>query len=809
MIDFTTAFWQHKTVLIDSRKLLVPSQSIFFAIKGQLVDGHDFISSLYQQGVRCFVVSQKDLSKSYPDAEFIVVENPIEFLQNYASFHRLQFNIPVIAITGSNGKTILKEWLFLLLEQDFALIKSPKSYNSQIGVPLSVLEMNERHELAIFEAGISQVGEMEKLQKIIQPTIGIFTNIGKAHASGFDSQEQKIQEKLQLFKNCKTLIYKIEHSKIHQEILQWTEHPKLWSWGASPEATIPIYTQIKSQYTSVEIHWQGTLHQLEIPFTNAAAIENCLHGVATLLYLDIPIQEIAQRIQKLRDIPMRLELKEGINNCHIIDDSYNNDFEGLKIALDFLNQKHKNNPAYTKTLILSDIPDAQVKGYAEIAQLIAGHHIQKIIGIGQNLYQHQALFKNIPAHYFFKNTNDFVQVIDKEIFFNQESILLKGARVFEFERIAQQLKKRLHGTVLEINLSAVTHNLQVYKNLLKPTTKMMVMVKASAYGSGSYEIAQLLQYNHVDYLGVAYTDEAIALRKHGIQLPMMIMNVAAHEFELLYHYDLEPVMYSVAMLERFQQFLEQKNNSTTYPIHIELDTGMHRLGFLPSEVETLILKLQEAQKYIQIKGIFSHLAASDETQYENFTKKQIADFKRIADEIEQKLGIQSIRHILNSGGISRFPEQQLDMVRLGIGLYGIDPNKRLKLQNVLELKTAIAQIKILENTETVGYSRKGKINKTSRIAVLSIGYADGFLRAFGNGKVQVKIQGKYAPTIGNICMDMCFVDVSEIPTAQEGDEVIIFDSIESIEMLAENIQTIPYEILTNISDRVPRVFFEN
>lgn len=808
MIDFTTNFWQHKTALIDSRKLLSPKQSIFFAIKGQLTDGHEFIPALYQQGVRCFVVTKSEFQKSYPDASFVVVENPIETLQEYARFHRLQFDIPVIGITGSNGKTILKEWLFLLLEQDFALIKSPKSYNSQIGVPLSVLEMNERHELAIFEAGISQIDEMQKLQKIIQPTIGVFTNIGKAHANGFESQEQKIREKLKLFKDCKTLIYRIEHQKIHQEILQWKEHPSLWSWGASTEATIPIYTQTKTNFTLVEIHWQGTLYFLEIPFTNAAAIENCLHGVATLLYLNIPIQELSQRIEKLRDIPMRLELKEGVNGCHIIDDSYNNDFEGLKIALDFLNQKHKNNPAYTKTLILSDIPDAQVKSYAEIAQLIAGHHIQKIIGIGQNLYQNQTLFDKIPERYFFRKTSDFVQVIDESIFFNQESILLKGARAFEFERIAQQLKKRLHGTVLEINLSAITNNLQVYKNLLKPSTKMMVMVKASAYGSSSYEIAQLLQYNHIDYLGVAYVDEGIALRKHGIQLPIMIMNVAAYEFELLCHYELEPVIYSFKILEEFQEFLKLKTDKKNYPVHIEIDTGMHRLGFLTTEISKLIEQLKLNDNQIFIKGIFSHLAASDENEYEDFTKQQIAIFKQISEELEQALNVKSIQHILNSAGISRFPEQQLDMVRLGIGLYGIDPNKRLKLQNVLTLKTTIAQIKVLENTETVGYSRKGKIVTTSQIAVLSIGYADGFLRVFGNGRAAVKLRGQLAPTIGNICMDMCFIDISHIPEAQEGDEVVIFDSIESIEKLANSMNTISYEILTNISDRVPRVFFE-
>lgn len=807
-VDFTSYFWKNKTVLIDSRKILFPKESIFFAIKGNLTDGHLFTSSLYEQGVRCFVHSQPIDKKLYPEAQFIHVDNVIQVLQDYAQYHRQQFNIPVIAITGSNAKTILKEWLFLLLEQDFIIIKSPKSYNSQIGVPLSVLGMNTQHELGIFEAGISQVGEMQQLQAIIQPTIGIFTNIGKAHASGFETQEQKIREKLCLFKDCDVIIYKIEHQKIHQEI-QILDQNKRWSWGASKDAKIPIYTQITTNHSIVSIHWKGSIYDLNIPFTNSAAIENCLHGIATLLYLGIDINSLENRVKKLRDVPMRMELKEGINNCHIIDDSYNNDFEGLKIALDFLNQKHKQTSGYIKTLILSDIPEAsQSKQYPLIAQLIQEHQIQKLIGIGPDLSQKKSLFNAIPNSHFFENTNDFIQAIDKTIHFRQESILLKGARAFEFERIAQQLKKRIHGTALEINLGAIAHNLQVYKNLLHPNTKMMVMVKASAYGSGSYEIAQLLQYNQVDYLGVAYVDEGVELRQRGIQIPIMVMNTAVHEFEVLCQYNLEPVVYSFSVLEQFSQFLTKSTNSTPYPIHLEFDTGMHRLGFVKKDIKALISALQKAQNQIHITGIFSHLAASDESQYETFTTEQIESFKNLAEQIEKALQIKSLKHILNSAGISRFPSQQLDLVRLGIGLYGFDPNKRLPmLKNVAQLKTCISQVKVLEKGETIGYSRKGKVLKTTRIAILAIGYADGFLRAFGNGNFSVKIQNKLAPTIGNICMDMCFVDISHIPEAKEGNEVIIFDSIEGIETLAAATNTIPYEILTNISDRVPRVFY--
>lgn len=809
-IDFNTDFWVNKFALIDSRKLIFPDQSIFFAIKGRLTNGHQYISNLYQQGVRYFVVSAPIETNLYPAAQFIQVKNVVQVLQQYAQHHRSKFNIPIIAITGSNGKTILKEWLFQLLEQDYAIIKSPKSYNSQIGVPLSVLGMTAKHELGIFEAGISQVGEMQYLQTILKPNIGIFTNIGEAHASGFQDLTSKIREKLTLFKAVDVLIYSINHQAIHQQIKALNPSIKSFSWGASKAADLPIYSQIYNHETSIQIHWGAAVVTLKIPFTNAAAIENCLHGIATLLYLGIPIQQLQQRLQKLRDIPMRLALKEGINNCHIIDDSYNNDWEGLKIALDFLNQKHKSSPAYRKTLILSDIPEIKPQHlYKNIARLLEKHHIQKLIGVGKALKAQQHFFRNIPETYFFECTNELIAAIGQFIRFNQESILLKGARMFEFERIAHQLKKRIHGTILEIDLGAVTNNLQIYKNLLSPNTQLMVMVKASAYGSGAYEIAQLLQYNNVDYLGVAYVDEGIALRKRGIQLPILVMNSAIHEFELLYQYQLEPTVYSFAMLDGFIKFIQQANLAVPYPIHLELDTGMHRLGFVPNDVPELLPLLQQADKLIRVKSIFSHLAASDDTQHEAFTVKQIELFKHLATTIEHSLQIKSIKHILNSAGITRFPKQQLDLVRLGIGLYGIDPNQKLPLlQNVICLKTSIAQIKTFGIAETIGYGRKGKLKHPSRIAVLSIGYADGFLRAFGNGNVSLKLHGQLAPTIGNVCMDMCFLDINHIPEAQEGDEVIIFDSIESIEKLAQTLKTIPYEILTNISDRVPRIFYE-
>lgn len=806
-IDFGSDFWINKTILIDSRQVVFPQQSIFFALKGQLTDGHLFIPTLYAQGVRSFVVEQSIDPLLYPEATFIQTNHAIGILQAFAQYHRNQFNIPVIAITGSNGKTILKEWLFLLLEPDFAIIKSPKSYNSQIGVPLSVLGIQSVHDLAIFEAGISQSNEMAALQQIIQPTIGIFTNIGKAHDSGFPSEQIKIQEKLRLFDDCNVLIYCRDHHKIHQAIPATIP---TWSWGASSEADLPIYVTTTNHKSNVTIHWHNHIHQIALPFTSAAAIENCLHGIAVLLYLGLPISSIPYRVAKLREVPMRLAIKEGINHSYIIDDSYNNDFEGLKVALDFLQQKHKQHQDYSKTLILSDLSHHTTTDlYADIATLLQQHQIKKFIGIGPLLKKYEQYFEGIPESYFFLSTTDFIQQYQQQIHFFQESILLKGARSFEFERIAQQLKKRVHGTTLEINLGAIRHNFQCYKNLIHPSTKIMVMVKASAYGSGAYEIAQLLQYNHVDYLGVAYVDEGIALRQRGIQVPIMVMNTAIHEFELLCQHELEPIIYNLTVLSAFQNFLEQQQNSTAYPIHVELDTGMHRLGFMPNELPSLIQQLKNTS-LVYPKGILSHLAASDAKEHQAFTLQQIGLFTELTQQLEQALEIQCIKHILNSAGLTAYTNYQFDMVRLGIGLYGIDPNKQLlNLRNVAQLKTTIAQLKTLPSTETVGYNRNGKLQSATRIAILSIGYADGFARILGNGNMNVKIHNQWATTIGNICMDMCFVDVSHIPTAQQGDEVIIFDSIESIEALANAQQTIAYEVLTNISERVPRIFYED
>ena len=807
-VNFQSPFWKNKTILIDSRNLLFPEKSIFLALKGRFTDGHDFIVSLYEQGVRCFVISKAIDTGSYPEADFLWVEDVVSLLQEYAKHHRKQFDFPVIGITGSNGKTILKEWLYLLLQKDFSLVKSPKSYNSQIGVPLSVLHMNERHKLGIFEAGISLPGEMQKLQSVLLPDIGIFTNIGKAHASGFESESQKIREKLQLFRACKILIYKYDHQLIHQEIVS-EGISNCFSWGADTKADLPVFYKIKKQHTLLNIQYKEKVHKVKIPFRNAAAIENCMLAIATMLYLGTDIKSLEKRIKNLRDVPMRLELKEGINNCQIIDDSYNNDLQGLQIALDFLNQKQVKRGG--KTLILSDVPEAKDKEqYQEIAELLQEHQISRFIGIGPALTKYKSLFDGLAKSSFFENTSDFTAAIGQSVFFERDSILLKGARSFGFEKIAQQLKKRIHGSMLEISLTALKNNLQVYKNCLRNDTKIMVMVKASAYGSGSREIAQLLQYNHVDYLGVAYVDEGVKLRQEGIYLPIMVMNTAAHEFEILYQHELQPALFSFSLLEKFIIFLRSKKPQNPYPVHIEIDSGMHRLGFQEKEVDNLISRLKQSKKLIRTAGIFSHLAASDEALHDSFSLLQAEMFMRQADKIEKALACKSIKHLLNSSGISRLSQYQFDMVRLGIGLYGYDAKKTLiKLENVLQFKTCISQIKHLKSGDTIGYSRMAKVEKDSTIAVLAIGYADGFLRIFGNGNSSVLIRGKRAVTIGNICMDMCFVDISHIEDAEEGDEVVIFDSMNEIVKLSEVAQTIPYEILTNISERVPRIFYED
>ncbi len=810
-MNFDTSFWQNKIALIDSRKLLFAEQSIFFAIAGQQSNGQDYIAALYAKGVRHFVVSSPVDEAEYSQAQIIVVDNVVATLQAWASYHRQQFDMPIVAITGSNGKTIIKEWLYQLLQGYFSIIKSPKSYNSQIGVPLSVLGMQAVHNLAIFEAGISQVGEMQQLERIIKPTIGIFTNIGKAHAAGFGPQTQKVNEKLALFKDCDTIIYRYEHQKIREQIAKKNLAKKGYSWGDNKAADLPIVRQEQTKDKTifkVFVHKNEAPQLLTVPFVTEAAIENCLHAVATCLCLGITLEQVQPLLSQLKEVPMRLELKEGIHQCNIVDDSYNNDFEGLKIALDFLSQKHKKHKSYTKTVILSDILESKQDNlYINIVALLQEHQIHKFIGIGKQIYKQKWLFSVIPETHFYETTSDFLAAQEAEINFYQETILLKGARHFEFERIAQQLKKRVHGTKLEISLTALANNFNCYKKQLQPNTKIMVMVKASAYGSGSAEVAQLLQYQQVDYLGVAYVDEGVALRKRGIVVPIIVMNTAPAEVELLVQYQLQPVIYDETIVGVLMRYLAQQE-LVNYPVHLELDTGMARLGFVEKDIPKLIATL-EKQQQLQISSIFAHLAVADEPEQADYTHQQATLFERLATQIKTALNINPMLHLLNSAGMQHYPQYQFDMVRLGIGLYGISTQINSPLQAVAKLTTTILQIKTMTENQTIGYGRKGKLSEGGKIAILAVGYADGFLRALGNGNIQVKIANEYAPTIGNICMDMCFIDITHLPKTKVGDTVVLFEDQRSIQRLANAMQTIPYEVLTNINDRVPRVFYED
>ncbi|MGB4974836.1 MAG: bifunctional UDP-N-acetylmuramoyl-tripeptide:D-alanyl-D-alanine ligase/alanine racemase [Cyclobacteriaceae bacterium] len=788
-------------LIIDSRKLFASPRSIFFAIKGIRNDGHAHIGIAYEQGIRLFIVEQDIETEKFPQGNFFKVASSVKALQSLATAHRNQFDYPVIGITGSNGKTIIKEWLFQMLSAKFKCVKNPGSYNSQVGVPLSVWQMSTQHELGIFEAGISTPNEMEALQKVIQPTIGLFTMLGSAHDEGFSSSNEKLLEKLKLFESCKTIVYCNDNLAVSDEISrQKKPFQELIGWGESKGSDVLLEF---NKPDSISITGKFGKLNFTLPFTNAASKENVLHCITVLLYLGYSAQEVQEKIDQLRAIPMRLELKQGINHCQIIDDTYNNDLGGLRISLDFL--EGINMPK--KTLILSDILQSGLtldELSQHVAVLIKEKHIQKFIGIGFGFHSYQQLFSalNIDSK-FFLTTEDFLNQIDWNSF-SQEAILVKGARVFQFERIIRPLQKKIHGTTMEIDLGAMVHNLNYFKSLLQPNVKLMVMVKAFAYGSGSNEIASLLQYHRVDYLGVAYVDEGVDLRNHNIHLPIMVMNPSKNSWDVMLDRQLEPEIYSLSLLESLVEFLDGKPCS----IHLKIDTGMYRLGFELQEL-TEVVQILSNHHNVQVASIFSHLAGADDPVHDDFSAEQARCYNEALNLIQDKLKIKPIRHILNSSGILRLPEYQLDMVRLGIGLYGVDPTGAFnnQLQPVATQKTVVSQIKKIKPGETIGYSRKGTAEKNIITATIAIGYADGYSRSFGNGVGQVSIRGKKAPVVGNVCMDMTMVDVTDIPGVVEGDEVIIFGNENSIHDVATQAHTIPYEILTNTSERVKRIFF--
>ena len=791
-------------LLFDSRHLIFANRTLFFAFTGDRQDGHEYLQELYEQGVRNFVVTKPINSAQFPTANLLLVKNSIKALQRLAMYHRRQFTYPVIGITGSNGKTIVKEWLFQLLQQTYPVIKSPGSYNSQIGVPLSVWLMEEKHQLGIFEAGISRTKEMKKLAPIIDCTIGIFTNIGAAHSEGFSSQEEKIKEKLKLFKNTETVIYCSDTANIDKAIRQ-LKNKKRFTWSYHQKADLQIRsTTSTNSTTSITASFKNKQLTFSIPFTDSASIENALHCYATLLYLGFAPAVINKKIQQLEPVSMRLEVKKGVQGSTLINDSYNSDLTSIEYALNFVT---KSDQRKKFIVVLSDILQSGQRAeelYQQVAQLIVAKKVDQLIAIGKDI----AIIKNnLPAsfplfHYI--DTATFLKSLQVKDFYNAK-VLLKGARVFEFERILRKFEEKAHKTVLEVDLTAIAHNLKVYGQFLQPNTKLIAMVKASAYGSGSVEVAKLLEFYRVDYLAVAYADEGVELRKAGIQLPILVLNPEEASFDAFLQYQLEPEIYSLQLLQQFLQFVADKK---AIPIHLKLDTGMHRLGFEAQDIPQLIELLSNSES-VYIKSIFSHLAASDMEEHDLFTQQQIATYLKMYEEITAQLSYRPLRHILNSSGIIRFPKHQFDMVRLGIGLYGIDGSGvvQSQLRTVNTLKASISQIKKVVENDTVGYNRSAKIAQTKRIATINIGYADGLARKAGNGRYFVSVKDKKAPIIGNVCMDMCMIDITHIPTATVGDEVIIFGESPTVEELAACLDTIPYEVFTSVSNRVKRIYF--
>lgn len=792
-------------ILLDTRKIIYPETSIFIAITGLQNNGHQYLNDAYQTGVINFIIEENNTYPLPQNCNIISVKNSLDALQQLAAFHRNQFKLPIVGITGSNGKTIVKEWLHYILKDDLQVVRNPKSFNSQVGVPLSIWGINEQHQLGLFEAGISMPNEMQKLEHIIKPDIGIFTYLGTAHNEGFKNETEKLNEKLKLFANCNMVLFCADQPEVTQGIanmlINHNNNINAISWSRkNANATYNFEVDYRYQYTTITTRKGAQSISINIPFVDEASIMNACTCFAFLMAINRLSTDAIKRFEELQPVEMRMQLKEGINNCVIINDSYNADVNALKIALDFMEQQ---SAGYSKTVVLSDLLQTGVSQhqlYAHVASLINQHHINQFIGIGKTLQMHKHLFK--PNSLFFDTTADFIANSVK-LQFNQQIILVKGARSFTFEKISALLEKRVHETVFEINLNAMVNNLNVYRSKLNKDVKLMAMVKAFSYGAGSYEIAKIMEYNRVDYLAVAYADEGVALRKAGIKLPIMVMNPEPVAFDGIIQHNLEPEVYNFFMFEQLLKSCNGQNLS----IHIEVDTGMKRLGFDEADLNELINILQQ-QPHIRVKSVFAHLAASDDKKFDLFTHEQIQKFERISDKLKSALGYPILSHILNSSGIARFPNAQFNMVRLGIGLYGIDPSAKLQkqLQQVGTLKTVISQIRTVKSHETIGYSRKGTVQRDSQVAIVAIGYADGFNRKLSNGKGYMLVNGQKAPVVGNVCMDMTMIDVTDIH-CRAGDEVIVLGKEIDINDVAAKTGTIAYEVLTSISQRVKRVYF--
>lgn len=797
-------------ILTDSRSLCFPEETLFFALKTKRNDGHKYIEELYARGVYNFVVTEiPKKMQGCKDINFLVVSNVLKALQRLAAKHREQFDVPVVGITGSNGKTVVKEWLYQLLSSERRITRSPRSYNSQIGVPLSVWMMDSHTELGIFEAGISEMGEMEALEPIIRPTIGVLTNIGGAHQENFTSLQEKCMEKLLLFKDCDVIIYNGDNELISSCVAKSLFAAREIAWSMK-DVERPLFVEKiekDATGTTVKYRYLGFFKEYRIPYIDDASIENSLNCLAVALYLMVSPETIAERMACLEPVAMRLEVKEGKNGCVLINDSYNSDFASLDIALDFMARRSEGKMR-RRTLILSDILETGQPGkllYRQVADLVHSRGVDRLIGVGEEISAASARFE-VKDKQFFQTTKELIAsgVLAS---LRGDVVLVKGARAFHFDEVTDLLELKVHETILEINLNALVDNLNYYRNKLKPETKLMCMVKASAYGAGPFEVAKTLEEHRVDYLAVAVADEGADLRKAGITCPIIIMNPEVTAFKTMFAYRLEPNIYGFRILEDLIKAAEREGVSN-FPIHIKIDTGMHRLGFDPyNDMKPLVERLNRQSAVIP-RSVFSHLVGSDSSRFDAFTRKQIETFEAASAELQAGFTHKILRHICNTAGIERYPGAQFDMVRLGIGLYGIDPYTNRVLHNVSTLKTTILQIHNVSADETIGYSRKGVLHRDSRIATVPIGYADGLNRHLGNGNAYCLVNGQKAPYIGNICMDVCMIDVTGID-CKEGDKVVVFGDDLPVTVLSNALDTIPYEILTNVSNRVKRVYFQD
>ena len=794
-----------KHLSIDSRRIIETEATLFFAITGPRNDGHNHIAELINEGIKCFVVNHIPSTISSEGINFIVVDDTVKALQKLCAHHRQTFQYPVIGITGSNGKTIVKEWLYQIIHSKLRVVRNPKSYNSQVGVPLSVWQMDNLYDLGIFEAGISMPGEMEILEEILKPTIGIFTNLGDAHSENFEDSAQKTFQKFALFENCQVLLAQEGNFVVDEFLRNWEVSKsgrKLLTWSSTKTTADLFITPLADK--QVRAKYKGLTYVYSIPFDDLASVENSATCLLTGLYLGFELDFIFKKLSELQPVEMRLQKIEGINNTILINDTYNSDINSLEISVDFVTRQDNSR---SRTVILTDILQTEKSSaelYSVVNSILKAKEIDRFIGIGPELEANAHLIE-IPNKVFYHSTENFLSKFDLKSFKN-ENILLKGARNFGLEQVVKLLEKQTHQTVFEINLSAIEANFRYFKSLVPKQTKTMGMVKAYSYGSGSFEVAKLLQDAGVDYLAVAYTDEGVALRQKGITKPIMVMNPDERAFDTMLEYNLEPEIYSFRLLYSFIKACENSGKSG-HGIHIEFDTGMHRLGFSPSEVKLLKAELVK-NPFIEVKSIFSHLAGSDESRLSDFTKSQIQLFKNTADNLVKALPNQPLLHILNSAGVLHYPEGVFDMIRLGIGLHGIDPSdfNRTALIEAGSLKSYISQLKKVKAGEGISYGLHSISDKDRTIAIIAIGYADGFNRKLSNGNWEVLINNKKAPTVGKICMDMFMADVSNID-CKEGDDVLLFGKGLSIENMAEKIGTIPYEALTSISPRVKRVYW--